>query len=117
MPLKRLSIHALKSVFKNFSKERIHAIFVFHDSYDWGRDTQVIVDLLTSNYGYIESSALPNEASQSDIPMQEIEALEAAGANRQIPIYFSSVTYYNFKLLMSFGYPIQEPRFLMEERI
>jgi len=66
----------------DFSKERIHAIFVFHDSYDWGRDTQIIVDLLTSNYGYIESSALSNEASKLEIPKKEIEALEEAGVKK-----------------------------------
>ncbi|WVN90213.1 TIGR01456 family HAD hydrolase [Cryptococcus depauperatus CBS 7841] len=42
---------------QDFSKIRFSAMFVMHDSHDWGRDTTLILDLLNSQGGYLGTRA------------------------------------------------------------
>ncbi|TPX38378.1 hypothetical protein SmJEL517_g00196 [Synchytrium microbalum] len=56
----------------DFSKECIGAVFVAHDSQDWGRDIQLIVDILRSKHG-----VLGTWQSASDF-------------TQQIPVYFAN---------------------------
>jgi hypothetical protein len=35
----------------DFGSTPLHAIFVLHDTHDWGRDTQIITELLSSRGG------------------------------------------------------------------
>ncbi|ETS60294.1 hypothetical protein PaG_05849 [Moesziomyces aphidis] len=56
-----------------FSKVQFAAILVFHDSREWGRDTQIIIDILRSHNGVFGTEHPPSE------PLPE----------KQIPIYFS----------------------------
>ncbi|KAL8701367.1 MAG: hypothetical protein Q9201_004936 [Fulgogasparrea decipioides] len=55
---------------------RIHAVFVFADPRDWGLDTQVLLDVLTSHNGIIGTCA----------PIFSF----TKGNNRQVPLYFSN---------------------------
>lgn len=57
----------------DFSKIQFAAILVFHDSREWGRDTQIIIDILRSHKGVFGTEHPPTE------PLPE----------EQIPIYFS----------------------------
>ncbi|KAI8923782.1 HAD-like domain-containing protein [Entophlyctis helioformis] len=57
----------------DFSKEPISAVLVFHDSRDWGRDIQIIIDLMRSKGGFLatetdksEPQSLPLYFSNSD---------------------------------------------------
>lgn len=54
----------------DFSKIHFSAVFVFHDSRDWGRDTQLIVDLVRSDKGVFGTVAAHNQP--------------------QIPVFFSA---------------------------
>ncbi|EST08907.1 HAD-superfamily hydrolase, subfamily IIA [Kalmanozyma brasiliensis GHG001] len=58
---------------EDFSKIRFAAILVFHDSREWGRDTQIIIDILRSHNGVFGTEHPPTE------PLPD----------KQIPIYFS----------------------------
>ena len=64
---------------------RIRSVFVFADPRDWALDTQVLIDVLTSEDGILGTRILPAEIK----------------ANRQIPLYFS-----NPDLLWSSAYPL-----------
>ncbi len=57
----------------DFSKVQFAAILVFHDSREWGRDTQIIIDILRSHNGVFGTEHPPSE------PLPD----------KQIPIYFS----------------------------
>lgn len=57
----------------DFSKIQFAAILVFHDSREWGRDTQIIIDILRSHNGVFGTEHPPSE------PLPD----------KQIPIYFS----------------------------
>ncbi|KAJ1017862.1 hypothetical protein NDA16_005178 [Ustilago loliicola] len=57
----------------DFSKIQFAAILVFHDSREWGRDTQIIIDILRSHNGVFGTEHPPTE------PLP----------GKQIPIYFS----------------------------
>ena len=57
----------------DFSKIQFAAILVFHDSREWGRDTQIIIDILRSHNGVFGTEHPPTE------PLPD----------KQIPIYFS----------------------------
>ncbi|KAJ1021214.1 hypothetical protein NDA18_005455 [Ustilago nuda] len=57
----------------DFSEIQFTAILVFHDSREWGRDTQLIIDILRSHNGVFGTEHPPTE------PLPE----------KQIPIYFS----------------------------
>ncbi|KAJ9475027.1 putative p-nitrophenyl phosphatase [Pseudozyma hubeiensis] len=57
----------------DFSKIQFAAILVFHDSREWGRDTQFIIDILRSHSGVFGTEHPPSE------PLPD----------KQIPIYFS----------------------------
>ncbi|SPO31163.1 related to cat eye syndrome critical region protein 5 precursor [Ustilago trichophora] len=58
---------------EDFSRIQFAAILVFHDTRDWGRDTQIIIDILRSHNGVFGTEHPPTE------PLPE----------KQIPIYFS----------------------------
>ncbi|KAN0064364.1 hypothetical protein ACQY0O_002560 [Thecaphora frezii] len=57
---------------ENFSKIQFAAVLVFHDSREWGRDIQLIIDVLRSNNGVFGT-----EHSHDNPPKE------------QMPIYFS----------------------------
>ncbi|TKY89007.1 hypothetical protein EX895_002248 [Sporisorium graminicola] len=57
----------------DFSKVEFAAVLVFHDSREWGRDTQIIIDILRSHNGVFGTEHPPTE------PLPD----------KQIPIYFS----------------------------
>ncbi|CAG8454941.1 3087_t:CDS:10 [Ambispora leptoticha] len=71
----------------DFSKQAIQAIMMFHDSRDWGRDMQIMLDVLQSKDGYI-GTLIP----------------EAEEILHQIPLYFA-----NPDFVWSTEFPI--PRF------
>ncbi len=57
----------------DFSKVQFAAILVFHDSREWGRDTQIIIDILRSHNGVFgtehpPSEPLPTSRSPSTFP-------------------------------------------------
>jgi len=58
----------------DFSKIPFKAIFVMHDSYDWGLDIQIAIDALTSQDGIITNPMSSTTNSEAD----------------HIPIYFSN---------------------------
>ncbi|CEP13796.1 hypothetical protein [Parasitella parasitica] len=51
----------------NFPKLPIHAVMVFHDTYDWGRDLQIMLDVLCSQGG-IMGTRKPDYTIQ-DVPL------------------------------------------------
>ncbi|RUP47617.1 Haloacid dehalogenase-like hydrolase-domain-containing protein, partial [Jimgerdemannia flammicorona] len=51
----------------DFAHERIGAIMVFHDSRDWGRDMQVMIDILRSQNGII--GTVKRDTSVQDVPL------------------------------------------------
>nr|CAG8501277.1 8977_t:CDS:10 [Entrophospora candida] len=53
----------------DLSKEPIEAIMVFHDSRDWGRDIQIMVDVLRSKNGYIGTLCTKDELILKQIPL------------------------------------------------
>ncbi|PLW45232.1 hypothetical protein PCANC_05830 [Puccinia coronata f. sp. avenae] len=55
----------------DFSKISFSAIFVMHDSFDWGLDTQLAVDVLTSKDGIITDpiNATTNSTQTNHIPV------------------------------------------------
>ncbi|RKO95745.1 HAD-superfamily subfamily IIA hydrolase, partial [Caulochytrium protostelioides] len=54
----------------DFAKEPVSAIFSFHDSWDWGRDAQICMDLLLSEKGQLGTrhQCQPGEARVGAIP-------------------------------------------------
>ncbi|CAG8808197.1 24332_t:CDS:2, partial [Racocetra persica] len=69
-PFTKLSENDLKLTRKlDFSNVKIEAIMMFHDSRDWGRDSQIILDVLRSKDGYFETSASPQELSTRNFPL------------------------------------------------
>ncbi|KAI8973249.1 HAD-like domain-containing protein [Mycotypha africana] len=48
----------------NFSKEPIHAVFVFNDSFDLGRDVQIMLDVLCSKDGIVGTRKDTYEAQE-----------------------------------------------------
>ncbi|CAG8745360.1 13754_t:CDS:10, partial [Dentiscutata erythropus] len=53
----------------DFSNVKIEAVMVFHDSHDWGRDLQIVSDILQSKDGYFETLASHEELSVQNIPL------------------------------------------------
>ncbi|KAF0448074.1 HAD-superfamily hydrolase [Gigaspora margarita] len=69
-PFTKLSENDLKLTRKlDFSNVKIEAVMVFHDSHDWGRDLQIVSDLLQSKDGYLETLASPQELLKQNIPL------------------------------------------------
>ncbi|CAG8664414.1 1621_t:CDS:2, partial [Cetraspora pellucida] len=69
-PFTKLSEDDLKLTKKlDFSNIKIEAIMMFHDSRDWGRDLQIILDVLRSKDGYLETLASPQELSTRNFPL------------------------------------------------
>ncbi|KAI9244543.1 HAD hydrolase [Sporodiniella umbellata] len=50
-----------------FSKLPIHAVMVFHDSLDWGRDIQIILDAVCSKHGVLGTRK--NSYDTQDVPL------------------------------------------------
>ncbi|GBC04571.1 hypothetical protein RclHR1_05750003 [Rhizophagus clarus] len=69
-PFTKLSQDDLKLTKKiDFSKEPIKAIMMFHDSRDWGRDLQIMLDVLRSKDGYIGTEENNDEAHLRTVPL------------------------------------------------
>lgn len=95
-PLPDIALDASRPKSAQDSPVKVDAMFVFNDPRDWALDTQIIVDLLLSEQGYLGTyspkngdASLPNCGWQGD---------------GQPPLYFS-----NGDLFWSTGYPL--PRF------
>ncbi|KAI9352587.1 HAD-like domain-containing protein [Obelidium mucronatum] len=65
---------------------RIGAIFSFHDSKDWGRDIQIVCDLLRTN-GDLNQIVDPSHHSHR---VRHTLTLQQQYARPQLPIYFSN---------------------------
>ena len=79
IPFKTPNKSGLNPLF-DFHQEKIHAILVFHDSWDWGRDLQIAMDILVSDQGQLGTEINPLKQS--------------------VPVYFS-----NGDLIWSNDYP------------
>ncbi|CAG8542209.1 9963_t:CDS:10 [Paraglomus brasilianum] len=53
----------------DFSREPIEAIMMFNDSRDWGRDLQIMLDVLRSKDGYIGTLADDTELASHQTPL------------------------------------------------
>ena len=71
----------------DYSQVQFKAVLVLHDSWDWGKDIQLVCDILRSNNGHIGTLSPPS-SSQS----------------QAVPVYFS-----NPDFLWATGFPL--PRF------
>lgn len=69
-PFRTLNEKEVKSVHEaDFSKVPFSAIFVFHDSRDWGFDTQIMLDVLMSPDGIVGSWRDPEQTWEQNIPV------------------------------------------------
>ncbi|KAI7888702.1 HAD-like domain-containing protein [Mucor mucedo] len=60
-------LSVLTSAAREFSTLPIHAVMVFHDTYDWGRDLQIMLDALCSKDGILGSRK--GDYSTQDVPL------------------------------------------------
>ncbi|KAI8388885.1 HAD-like domain-containing protein [Radiomyces spectabilis] len=56
-----------ESAINDFSKTPIHAVMMFHDSRDWGRDMQIMIDALLAKDGVL--GTLKTDFSVQDVPL------------------------------------------------
>jgi hypothetical protein len=61
----------------DFSQIAFKAIFVFHDSRDWGFDTQIMTDVLASPDGIVGQ-------------WKDLDDHNAPGWKEQLPVFFSN---------------------------
>ncbi|KAG9285352.1 hypothetical protein G9A89_010827 [Geosiphon pyriformis] len=68
-PHRKIDHQTKRTVKHDFLKEPIQAIMMFHDSWNWGRDVQIITDLLRSKDGYIGTLAHGLEENLHQMPV------------------------------------------------
>ncbi|KAJ2864948.1 hypothetical protein GGI22_001606 [Coemansia erecta] len=67
-----MDVDCSASRIRDFSRDRFHAVMVFHDSFDFGRDLQVVTDILRARNAtvggeFIDQQSVPLYMSNADL--------------------------------------------------